>query len=262
MTPGERKTLVATARAACGPSFPIMAGCGGHSTKQVLEFLADAAAAGADYSLVLPPAYFAKQSTPAVVERFFDAVAEKTPLPIVIYNFPGVCNGVDLGSDVIARLAKRWPGKIVGVKLTCGSVAKITRLSAELPPSQFAPFCGQSDFLIGGLVSGSAGCMSAFGNAMPKIVVKQYNLWKEGKTEEALKLHRVAALAEQGAKAGIANVKYAASQYSAGQVPGGAGIENAEDLLQPRHPYMPVTVEEKKKLRSIMDPCWEIEKTL
>lgn len=239
-----------------------MAGCGAHSTKQTLELLADAADAGADYALVLPPAYFGKQTTVAVVERFFDEVASKSPLPIVIYNFPGVCNGIDLDSDQIARLALKHPGKIVGVKLTCGVVAKITRLSAQLPADKFATFGGQSDFLIGGLASGSAGCICAFGNAFPKTVVKIYDLWKEGKTEEALKLHRVAALAERGTKGGIGTVKYAASIYSAGMGKGQAGIENVDELMLPRSPYLGLDDGAKKILRGIMDECWEVERTL
>ncbi|EAU30177.1 conserved hypothetical protein [Aspergillus terreus NIH2624] len=56
LTREERKTLLKTARKACGPSYPIMAGVSGHSTKQVLEFIADAADAGANYALLLPPA--------------------------------------------------------------------------------------------------------------------------------------------------------------------------------------------------------------
>ena len=115
----------------------------------MLEHIADAAEAGADYVLVLPPAYFGKATTEVVIRRFFGDVAEKSALPVVIYNFPGVCNGVDLDSDLIADLAKEY-ANIVGVKLTCGSVAKIVRLAAELPKEEFAVFGGQSDFLIGG----------------------------------------------------------------------------------------------------------------
>lgn len=115
----------------------------------MLEHISDATAAGADYVLVLPPAYFGKATSTAVIERFFADVADKSTLPVVIYNFPGVCNGVDLDSDLIASLARRHE-KIVGVKLTCGTVAKIVRLAAELPSDEFAVFGGQSDFLIGG----------------------------------------------------------------------------------------------------------------
>lgn len=167
LTQSERKTLVATARQACGPSFPIMAGVGGHSTKQVLEYIKDAADAGANYALLLPPAYFGKQTTPAVINNFFDEVAEKSSLPIVIYNFPTVVNGIDLDSATLVRLAKRH-SNIVGVKLTCGAVAKITRLSAEFSADQFSIYGGQSDFLIGGLASGAAGTIAGFANVFPK----------------------------------------------------------------------------------------------
>ena len=107
LTREERRQLIHLARDAVGPSYPLMAGVGGHSTAQVLEFIADAAAAKADYALLLPPAYFGKQTTNSVIESFFDDVAAKSPLPIVIYNFPGVCNGVDLDSELMTQLAKR-----------------------------------------------------------------------------------------------------------------------------------------------------------
>ncbi|KAL1845190.1 hypothetical protein VTK73DRAFT_944 [Phialemonium thermophilum] len=75
LTRDERRALLETARRACGPSFPVMAGVGGHSTKQVLEHIDDAVAAGANYALLLPPAYFGKQTTPAVIASFFREVA-------------------------------------------------------------------------------------------------------------------------------------------------------------------------------------------
>ncbi|KAL4915881.1 hypothetical protein BDW62DRAFT_212320 [Aspergillus aurantiobrunneus] len=232
LTREERKALLVTARQACGPSFPIMAGVSGHSTKQVVEFLADAADAGTDYALLLPPAYFGKQTTPEVVRGFFEDVASQTPLPIVIYNFPAVCNGVDLDSAMIAGLAKKCPS-IVGVKLTCGSVAKITRLAAELPPGTFATFAGQSDFLIGGLAAGAVGTIAGFANVFPRTIVRIYELYQSGKYQEAMELHQRAALAEQPCKSGIASVKYAVGITTAKK----AGIEGALEKLRPRRPY-------------------------
>ena len=84
LTREERATLLRTARKAVGPSYEIMAGVGGHSTKQVLEFIGDAKDAGADYVLVLPCAYFGPQTSKAVIMRFYESVAEKSPLPIVV----------------------------------------------------------------------------------------------------------------------------------------------------------------------------------
>ncbi|PCD26561.1 hypothetical protein AU210_012983 [Fusarium oxysporum f. sp. radicis-cucumerinum] len=257
LTREERKALLQTARQACGPSFPIMAGVGGHSTKQVLEFINDAADAGADYVLLLPPAYFGKQTTPEVINNFFDDVAKNSQLPIVIYNFPVVCNGIDLDSATIAALAKRH-SNIVGVKLTCGAVAKITRLSAELPEERFAIYGGQSDFLIGGLAAGSHGTIAGFANVVPKTIVHIYNLYQEGKFQEAMVLHKKAALAEQPCKAGIASVKYAATLSTAKA----AGIKGAADKLKPRRPYVEPTDAAKKSIESQISEMLDFEATL
>lgn len=259
LTQSERKMLVATARQACGPSFPIMAGVGGHSTKQVLEYIQDAADAGASYALLLPPAYFGKQTTSAVINNFFDEVAEKSCLPIVIYNFPTVVNGIDLDSATLVRLAKRH-ANIVGVKLTCGAVAKITRLSAELPADQFSTYGGQSDFLIGGLASGAAGTIAGFANVFPKTIVKIFDLYQEGRMKEAMALHQKAALAEQGCKAGIATVKYAVAQVTAKA----AGIDAslAKEQLKPRRPYQEPSDQEKRVIDELIAPLLEIEASL
>ncbi len=257
LTREERRVLVALARRACGPAFPIMAGCGGHSTRQVLEYLADAKESGANYALVLPPAYFGKATTPEVIDRFYTDVARASPLPIVIYNFPVVCNGVDLDSATIAGLARRNEN-IVGVKLTCGSVAKITRLSAELPPERFATFGGQSDFLLGGLAVGSAGCIAAFANVFPRVLTRIYTLYREGKHQEALELHRKAALAEQPCKAGIAAVKYAVSIYTAKD----AGIEDTHGRFKPRHPYSEASAALKESIVAQTAELAKIEASL
>ena len=257
LTREERFALISTARSAVGPSFPLMAGVGSHSTKQTLELISDAVKAGANYLLILPPAYFGKATSVAVIERFFADVSAASPIPIVLYNFPGVCNGVDMDSELITRLAKRHEN-IVGVKLTCASVGKITRLTASLPAEEFATFGGQSDFLIGGLAVGSAGCIAAFANVFPRSLSKIYALYKEGKVDEALKLHRIAGLAESPCKAGIASTKYAAAVFSAKA----AGIEGAEEKLKPRTPYGPASEETKSHVRAVMAELAAIEKTL
>jgi len=257
LTREERFQLISAAREAIGPNFPIMAGVGAHSTKQVLELVADAAKAGANYVLVLPPAYFGKASTLPVIEKFFSDISAKSPLPIIIYNFPAVCNGVDLDSEFITKLAKKH-ANIVGVKLTCASVGKITRLAASLPASEFATFGGQSDFMIGGLSVGSAGCIAAFANVFPKTLSRIYKLYKEGNFEEALKLHRIAALAESPCKAGIASTKYAAAINSAKA----AGIEGAEEKLLPRTPYQPTSEDAKRHIRAVMAEMAAVEASL
>ncbi|KAF9737283.1 dihydrodipicolinate synthetase [Paraphaeosphaeria minitans] len=183
LTREERISLVKAARSAVGPTYPLIVGISGYSTIQTLEYAQDAKSAGADFGLLLPASYYGAATSKEVVNAFFDEVAQGTDLPIVIYNFPGQCNGVDLDSVTIAGIVKRNPGKVVGVKLTCGSVAKVTRLTAELSPEEFTTFGGQSDFLIGGLAVGSQGCVAAFSNVFPKTIKKVYDLYVAGKVD-------------------------------------------------------------------------------
>jgi 4-hydroxy-2-oxoglutarate aldolase len=258
LTGDERIALMKAARAAVGPDYPLMIGVSGFSVAQVLENIEDAIQAGANYGLLLPASYYGAATSREVVTGFYNEVAQKSDLPLVIYNFPGICNGVDLDSNTIAELAQRNPGRIVGVKLTCGSVAKITRLAAELSSETFSTYAGQADFLVGGLAVGSAGCISAFSNIFPKTISKVYELYTSGKTKEALELHRKAALAETPIKSGIASTKYAVSQYSAIA----AGVDNAEAKLMPRRPYLPVGDTVKLNVKEKMNNLAKIEKDL
>lgn len=147
---------------------------------------------------------------------------------------------------------------IVGVKLTCASVGKITRLAAEFDKSEFAVYGGQSDFLLAGMAVGSAGTISGFGNVAPKTVRRIYDLYTQGKVEEALKLHRVQAFAEIIGKTGIANTKYGASLTSAKS----AGIEGAEEKLRPRRPYEALTEQQKKDIWAKIEETVKIEQSL
>lgn len=265
LTREERAQLIATAREAVGPNYPLMAGVGTHSTKQTLELAHDAAAAGANYLLVLPPAYFGKATTMTVVKRFFADVARKSPLPVLVYNFPGVCNGVDIDSETITEIVRESAAaspngvsNVVGVKLTCGSVGKITRLAATFSPSEFAIFGGQSDFLVAGLTVGSAGCISAFANVFPKTASRVYELFTTGKMAEAMELQRLSALAETPCKGGIASTKYAVALYSAPA----AGIDNALEKLKPRTPYEEAGDGVKKTVKELMGKVANIERSL
>lgn len=244
----ERKTMLDCARNVLPEEYPIIAGVGGHSTSQVREYIDDAYEAGSNLVLLLPCAYFGKQTSPAVVKKSYSQVANASPLPIIIYNFPAVCNGVDLDSEMIADIAKEH-SNVVGVKLTCGSIAKIARLAAVFPPSRFSVFGGQSDFLLGGLAVGSAGCIANFANIFPKSVARLYELWLHGRHDEALELQRTLALTESCTKVGIANTKYAAAILTALR----AGIKNAAALMKPRRPYEEPTDAVKAQIRQVMD---------
>lgn len=120
LTRDERATLLKLARQSVPEGYPLIAGVGGHSTAQVLEYIADAHAAGANYVLVLPCAYFGKQTTPQVVLNFYGQVAEASPLPIIIYNFPAVSKAnPSLPTDIfIQKLSTTCHVRSVGTTLS------------------------------------------------------------------------------------------------------------------------------------------------
>ncbi|KAL1642412.1 hypothetical protein SLS58_005486 [Diplodia intermedia] len=242
LTREERAAVIRAARRAVGPDYPLMAGVGAHSTKQTLELARDAKDAGANYLLALPPAYLGAKATGMdVVRAFFAELAAKAPLPVVVYNFPGVCNGVDIDSDTITSIVRQsalqannnnGKSNVIGVKLTCGSVAKITRLAATFAPDEFAAFGGQVDFLTGALAAGGAGDVGAFANVFPRTAARIYGLWRAGRTDEATRLHR----AHQG----------------------------AVDKLKPRAPYgdEPVSEAAREAVRQAMAEVDKIERAL
>lgn len=224
----EKSDLVRATREAARdlgkPDLPIGLGTSGTSTRDVLEDCVAAKEAGADYALVLVPSFFHFAMTKDAICEFFEEVADASPVPVVVYNFPGVAAGLNVDSPMLDRLAKHT--NIVGVKvremylckplprltfsqLTCGGIAKITRLSAAYPTSQFCALAGQSDWLIPALSVGGTGCITGVGNLYPRSCVEIYEQYRSGKIEEAQKLQYTLAVSELGfGEGGINGTKW------------------------------------------------------
>lgn len=179
-------------------------------------------------------------------------------MPHADHRLAGVTNGIDLPSSLITTIARENAPRIVGVKLTCGSVAKVTRLAAELPAEEFAVFGGQSDFLVGALAVGGAGCIAAFANVFPRVVAEVYRLWTAGRREEAMALHVKAALAEEVVRAGgVAGVKFAAGLWTVGR----AGVGGRRGL-QMRRPYLNLEWEKREVVREALEALAVVERGL
>ena len=106
---------------------PVMVGCSEGSVRGTVALIKEAASAGGDYTLLLPPSYFRGLMDEESIYTYFTSVADKSPLPIVLYNYPGAVAGIDMDSDLLIRLAKH--PKIVGTKFTCGNTGKLTRVA-------------------------------------------------------------------------------------------------------------------------------------
>ncbi|KAG4411854.1 hypothetical protein IFR04_015017 [Cadophora malorum] len=259
LVPSEKQDLIQEARKAAldlgFPQYPLVAGISGHSTRESIQLAKDAASAGADFGLLLPPCFWAKAVNKDVILGFYRDVADASPIPVLIYCFPAVCNGVDLNSDVLSELAQH--PNIAGVKLTCGNAGKVTRLTQEFSHNQFGVYGGSSDWLIPCMIGGGSGCVTGIGNVFPKSVSKLYALWTEGKTSEAVKLQGLVAQAEKACKEGIAPTKFGASYFARPK----AGITRPE-AFWPRKPFLPSPKAMQDWVVSVMKDLNEVELSL
>lgn len=155
-------------------NLPITVGCNGGCTEAVVNDIAATAQAGADYALVLVPSYFHFAMNADAINEFFLEVADRSPIPIVIYNFPGVVSGLDVNSVMLDLLGEH--PNIVAVKLTCGGIAKVARVSAKFGAfdghdreGSFRALAGQSDWLVPALAVGGAGCITGLANLYPRV---------------------------------------------------------------------------------------------
>ena len=105
--------------------------------------------------------------TPKAIVDFFLDVADSSPIPIVIYNFPNLVRGLDVNQDMMDTLAVH--SNMAGVKLTCGNISKMGRVAAQYSPGQFAAVSGQSDIIVSALAAGGAGTISGVVNLFPRV---------------------------------------------------------------------------------------------
>ncbi|OBT51796.1 hypothetical protein VE04_08107 [Pseudogymnoascus sp. 24MN13] len=199
--------------------MPIIFGATQDSVIGTIELTRLAADAGADYSLVLPPSYYRSQMDDKSVYDYFVAVADASVLPVIIYNYPGVVAGVDLDSDLLIKLG-RHPN-IVGTKFTCGNTGKLTRVAqgvnARTPfqeGSGYMAFGGMCDFTLQTLISGGSGIIAGGANVMPKLCVRVWDLYVEGRKAEAEALQKVLSRGDWPlTRASIAGTKQATQTY-------------------------------------------------
>ncbi|KAH7033185.1 dihydrodipicolinate synthase [Microdochium trichocladiopsis] len=201
------------------PSVPIMVGATEGSVRGTIELCKLSAEAGGDYVLLLPPSYYRPHMDEAAIEGYFTAVADASPLPIILYNYPGAVSGIDMDSDFLIKLAQH--PNIVGTKFTCGNTGKLTRVAlatgAKTPSSEgsgYMAFGGMCDFTVQTLASGGSGIIAGGANVMPKLCAKVWNTYAEGKVDEAIALQKILSKGDWPlTKAAIAGTKQAIQSY-------------------------------------------------
>lgn len=198
---------------------PIIVGATEGSVKGTIELCKISQDAGGDYVLLLPPSYFRGLMDEESIHDYFTAVADESPLPIILYNYPGAVAGIDMDSDLLIRLAAH--PNIIGTKFTCGNTGKLTRVAlatdAKTPTSEgsgYMAFGGMCDFTVQTLASGGSGIIAGGANVMPKVCVKVWSLYAEGKVDEAVALQKVLSRGDWFlTKAAIPGTKQAIQSY-------------------------------------------------
>jgi dihydrodipicolinate synthase/N-acetylneuraminate lyase len=203
-------------RKTCWLEIQTLTYSGANSTRATISLSKAAAAAGADAVIVIPPGYFAGAMSREALSTFFADVASASPIPVMMYNYPGAAGGIDMDSDLVISIADTCPN-VCGIKLTCGAVGKLTRITAATHARGFLTLGGFADFLAPTVAGGRAhGAIMGLGNIYPYALARIFALAQKVAQEpnkadlkEANELQDLASGADAAfAKAGIAGTKY------------------------------------------------------
>lgn len=200
LTKDERKTLFKKIREAIpDTNFKIIAGVPPLNIQDTIADIEAASDAHADYSIVLVPGYFGPSLTSQQgIIDYFIAVAEKLPLPIIIYNYPGVSNNVDIKIETFDKLLLH--PKIVGVKLTHFNLDKYTLLTGNTELNKinnFRSFTGLGQVLVPSLSIGAFGAIDGLSGIFPKCMLKILSLYKGKEYEKATELQYLVTKVDQ-----------------------------------------------------------------
>ena len=121
----ERCDVLKTAREAAAPNKVLVAGTGIESAVETLRLTEYAAELGYDVAMVRTPHYYKKQMLPANMLAFYRMVADRSPLPVIIYNFPQA-TGYDIHAEVVIELAEH--PNLIGIKESSGDVEKVRKM--------------------------------------------------------------------------------------------------------------------------------------
>lgn len=180
----ESDRVLAAAREAVPRDRVLLAGTGRESTRATIAASRRAAALGADAVLVRTPSTYKTQMTPDVLVAHYTAVADASPVPVLLYNLPGV-TGIVLTPAIVAKLAEH--PNVTGIKETSPD---LERLGLFTQLAGFAVLCGWAPVVFPALMAGATGAILAVANVLPNECVELYEHQRQGRFDEALSLQR------------------------------------------------------------------------
>src|SRR5436190_10402347 len=233
----EKLKLIEAARKRVPLSLTLLAGTGVESTQATINLTKEAADCGVDAVLVKNPFYFKSQMTFDVYMAHYTAVAEASPVPVIIYNVP-VFTGVSLQSKLVIELAKH--PNIRGMKDSSGDVKLISEVVWNTDGAKFPVIAGAAATLLPAMVSGARGGIIALACAAPRAALALYRAFAAGDYKKAGDVQRIIAPA-----AGAVTEKH-----------GIAGLKGAMELEGfqpgvPRRPLLPLKQAQRENLEQI-----------
>ena len=143
----------------------LVAGTGAESLRTTLRLTRMAAARGADAVLVQPPAFYRGAMTPAVVRDHYLAVADASPVPVIVYQVPTRFSTLDFPAGLVAELSAHE--NIVGIKDSRGKLELVGELVTQCAHG-FQVLVGSGNLLYGALESGAVGGILGVANLAPR----------------------------------------------------------------------------------------------
>jgi 4-hydroxy-tetrahydrodipicolinate synthase len=182
LTADEHREVIAHTVRISNGRVPVIAGCGTYSTAHSIERARAAADVGADAVLAVVP-YYNKPSQ-AGLAAHFTAIADASPVPIVVYNVPSR-TVADISVETLAAIAKH--PKIVAVKDATGNLARVSDQRLKCG-EDFCQLSGNDDMALGFNAMGGVGCISVTANVAPRMCSDFQKAMREGRWGDALKL--------------------------------------------------------------------------
>lgn len=237
LTKEEKLKLIEHAKLFSSSEKIIIAGTGSDSIKETIALTNSAADLGADFALVLTPSFYKSEMKHNNYIKYFSEVADKSKIPIIIYNVPKF-TGVDIEVETVAELSKHE--NIVGIKNSTENSRQIIEFVSNTE-QDFKVIVGTASMLFSGITSGAVGGILALANIAPNQCIQIHKLIDEKNYNEALILQQKMIPANKAV-----TFKY-----------GVAGLKYAMDLLgyfggEPRIPLLPLNEKDKEQLKHIL----------
>ena len=179
----EHKKIIEETIRIADKRLPVIAGTGSNNTLEALEYTNHAENSGADAALIVTP-YYNKPTQNGLFEHF-KTIAEKTNIPIIIYNIPGR-SVVDMSIDTMIELSKIK--NIIGVKDATNDLFRplLTRKKME---NEFCYLSGEDGTALAYLAQGGHGCISVTANVAPKLCSEMHSAWQEKNISKAQEIN-------------------------------------------------------------------------